>query len=54
MRATAPRISARDVDRHTWWGWGTDDVSFNFSNKPAFAPLVKEKIGLDQIGRAHV
>ncbi|MDK7741811.1 FAD-binding oxidoreductase [Helcobacillus massiliensis] len=40
-------ISAADVKRHKWWGWGLDDVTFRFDNKPLFAPLVKEKVGLD-------
>ena len=43
---TAP-LSAREVKRHKWWGWGLDDVTFSFDNKPAFAPLAKNKIGID-------
>lgn len=43
---TAP-LSAREVKRHKWWGWGLDDVTFRFDNKPAFAPLAKNKIGID-------
>lgn len=38
---------ARDVKRHKWWGWGLDDVTFRWDNKPAFAPFAKDKIGLD-------
>lgn len=41
------RPSAREVRRHKWWGWGLDDVSFRHDNKPAFAPLARDKIGLD-------
>lgn len=39
--------STADVKRHKWWGWGLDDIAFRFDNKPAFAPLVQEKVGLD-------
>ena len=40
-------VDAGDVKRHKWWGWGLDDVAFNWRNKPGFAPLADEKIGLD-------
>src|SRR5690625_825230 len=40
-------LSAVEVKRHKWWGWGLDDVTFNWRNKPGFRPLAKEKIGLD-------
>ena len=40
-------ITAADVKRHKWWGWGMDDVTFNWRNKPGFNPLAKEKIGID-------
>lgn len=40
-------LSATEVKRHKWWGWGLDDVTFNWRNKPGFRPFVKEKIGLD-------
>jgi alkyldihydroxyacetonephosphate synthase len=43
---TAP-LSAADVTRHKWWGWGLDDVRFRFDNKPDFPPLAKNKIGVD-------
>ena len=23
-------ISAREVKRHKWWGWGLDDITFRF------------------------
>lgn len=36
-----------DVKRHRWWAWGADDVVFRWDNKPGFAPLVKNKVGLD-------
>ena len=41
------RLSAREVKRHKWWGWGLDDVTFRYDNKPAFAPLAKNKVGVD-------
>ncbi|MFC7456984.1 FAD-binding oxidoreductase [Brachybacterium sp. GCM10030267] len=44
-------LSAREVKRHKWWGWGLDDVTFNWRNKPGFAPLAKEKIGLDLLSK---
>lgn len=24
-------ISAREVKRHKWWGWGLDDITFRLS-----------------------
>lgn len=41
------RPSAREVRRHKWWGWGLDDITFRYDNKPAFAPLARNKIGVD-------
>ncbi|MDN6400287.1 MAG: FAD-binding oxidoreductase [Brachybacterium sp.] len=41
------RLSAREVKRHKWWGWGLDDVSFRYDNKPAFPVLAKNKVGVD-------
>ena len=41
------RLSAREVKRHKWWGWGLDDVTFRYDNKPAFAPLARNKVGVD-------
>ncbi len=39
---------APDVKHQKWWGWGADGVpEFNYANKPAFAPFVKENLGLD-------
>ena len=40
-------LNAGQVKRHKWWGWGLDDVTFNWRNKPGFRPFAKEKIGLD-------
>ena len=40
-------LSAKDVKRHRWWGWGLDDVTFNWRNKPGFAPLAQDVIGMD-------
>ncbi|MCT2176567.1 FAD-binding oxidoreductase [Brachybacterium muris] len=40
------RLDAEDVKRHRWWGWGLEDVTFNWRNKPGFAPLAREVIGL--------
>ncbi|MCS6712064.1 FAD-binding oxidoreductase [Brachybacterium sp. EF45031] len=39
--------TAAEVKRHTWWGWGSEDVSFHVDDKPAFAPFVRKQIGLD-------
>lgn len=44
--AGTPR-SGREVKRHKWWGWGLDDVTFRWDNKPAFPDFAKDKIGLD-------
>ena len=30
-----------------WWGWGDDGIAFTDADKPALAPFIKEKIGLD-------
>jgi alkyldihydroxyacetonephosphate synthase len=30
-----------------WWGWGDDGISFTHDDKPALAPFVKERIGID-------
>ena len=43
--------SGAEVKRHKWWGWGLSEVTFNWRNKPAFAPLAKEKIGLDLLAK---
>ncbi|MDO5645807.1 MAG: FAD-binding oxidoreductase [Dermabacter sp.] len=40
-------ISAREVKRHKWWGWGLDDVAFRWDNKPAFPDFAISKIGVD-------
>jgi alkyldihydroxyacetonephosphate synthase len=36
-----------DVKHMKWWGWGEEDVSFHYDDKPAFAPFVYNAIGLD-------
>jgi len=35
------------VEHMKWWGWGVEGVAFNHSNKPDFAPFVKQAVGLD-------
>jgi alkyldihydroxyacetonephosphate synthase len=30
-----------------WWGWGDESTTFSHEDKPALAPFVKEKIGID-------
>ena len=30
-----------------WWGWGYDGVEFSHADKPALAPFIAEKIGVD-------
>lgn len=46
-RSTNGPIPATEVKRHKWWGWGLDDVTFRWDNKPAFAPFAQSKIGID-------
>ncbi|HIZ37683.1 MAG TPA: FAD-binding oxidoreductase [Candidatus Ruania gallistercoris] len=36
-----------DVVHQKWWGWGVEGIAFQHENKPAFAPFVREAIGLD-------
>ncbi|MGI9092121.1 MAG: FAD-binding oxidoreductase [Mycobacteriales bacterium] len=36
-----------DVAHMKWWGWGVDGVGFDHRDKPALAPFVMAKIGLD-------
>lgn len=40
-------LSASQVKRHKWWGWGLDDVTFNWRNKPGFNPLARDVVGID-------
>lgn len=40
-------ISAKEVKRHKWWGWGLDDIAFHWDNKPAFPGFAESKIGID-------
>ncbi|MCJ8505222.1 FAD-binding oxidoreductase [Kocuria flava] len=35
------------VKHMKWWGWGEEDVHFEYANKPAFAPFVKKALGVD-------
>jgi alkyldihydroxyacetonephosphate synthase len=30
-----------------WWGWGRDGVEFSHADKPALAPFIADKIGVD-------
>jgi alkyldihydroxyacetonephosphate synthase len=30
-----------------WWGWGHDGVEFTHQDKPALAPFIADKIGVD-------
>jgi alkyldihydroxyacetonephosphate synthase len=30
-----------------WWGWGDEHVSFTHADKPALAPFVRERLGVD-------
>lgn len=37
-----------DVKHQKWWGWGAEGAGeFNYRNKPKFAPLVRERIGVE-------
>ncbi|WP_434081305.1 FAD-binding oxidoreductase [Sanguibacter sp. Z1732] len=36
-----------EVQHQKWWGWGVEGIAFNHTDKPGFAPFVKDKIGLD-------
>lgn len=39
---------APNVKHQKWWGWGYDGVpEFRYDNKPAFAPFVRSRVGLD-------
>ncbi len=33
-----------------WWGWGTEGVAFDHTDKPEFAPFISEHLGLDLSG----
>lgn len=37
----------KNVKHMKWWGWGVEGVFFNYQNKPAFAPFVREHLGVD-------
>jgi alkyldihydroxyacetonephosphate synthase len=30
-----------------WWGWGHEGVEFSHEDKPALAPFIADKIGVD-------
>jgi alkyldihydroxyacetonephosphate synthase len=30
-----------------WWGWGEDDIAFTHRDKPALAPFVRERLGVE-------
>ncbi len=30
-----------------WWGWGEPDVAFHHDDKPALAPFVRDRVGID-------
>ncbi|MFV0451972.1 MAG: FAD-binding oxidoreductase [Propioniciclava sp.] len=34
------------VKHMKWWGWGEEGVFFTYADKPAFAPLVRERLGV--------
>jgi len=34
-----------------WWGWGLEDHAFTHEDKPALAPFVRERIGVDLAAR---
>jgi alkyldihydroxyacetonephosphate synthase len=36
-----------------WWGWGPEGVEFTHEDKPALAPFIKQKIGVDVRGRSE-
>lgn len=35
------------VKHMKWWGWGEEGVFFNYANKPAFAPFVRSRLGIN-------
>lgn len=39
--------TAADVKRQKWWGWGEEGTSITMSDKPKFAPFVREVMGVD-------
>ncbi|MGE3620504.1 MAG: FAD-binding oxidoreductase [Acidimicrobiia bacterium] len=41
---------AETVRHMKWWGWGEPDVAFHHDDKPALAPFVRERIGVDLDG----
>ena len=41
--ATRPALAAA----MKWWGWGDEGVAFSHDDKPAFAPFLRENLGVD-------
>ena len=37
-----------------WWGWGVEGVEFTHDDKPAFAPFIREVLGVDVAGPTAV
>lgn len=40
-------MTGGDVKHMKWWGWGVEGVAFHHDDKPAFAPFVRDRVGLD-------
>ncbi|GAB3254975.1 FAD-binding oxidoreductase [Arthrobacter pigmenti] len=36
-----------DVEHQKWWGWGVEGVAFDHTTKPAFAPFVETRVGVN-------
>ena len=36
-----------------WWGWGDEGVAFSHDDKPAFAPFIREHLGIDVEHAVH-
>lgn len=36
-----------DVTHMKWWGWGVPEHSFSAADKPALAPFIRSKLGVD-------
>ncbi|MFL5890250.1 MAG: FAD-binding oxidoreductase, partial [Solirubrobacteraceae bacterium] len=45
MTAVATPPSAAEAMK--WWGWGDEGVAFSHDDKPAFAPFIREVLGID-------
>lgn len=44
---TLLRSMAERVRHMKWWGWGEPDVAFHHADKPALAPFVRDRVGID-------